>query len=94
LRQIAEKDGFTLSLWSRVKDNLKVTRTAVWLLIDTVWAQVSFTSLDLQTMSGVHNIELRTLELMIEQEVPQLRRLTAPPQYSEDDSSSLDNLKR
>eukprot|EP01038_Epipyxis_sp_PR26KG_P007666 gene7666-10430_t len=61
-RRISEKDEFTMSLWARVHDHLIVGLTATELI----------------SLDRVSNNDLKTLEKIIDQEIPDLRRKSAP----------------
>jgi hypothetical protein len=61
-RRINEKDEFTMTLWTRVRDHLRI----------------GFSYTDLQSVDKLSNSDMTHLEKISEIEVPNLRRTAAP----------------
>lgn len=61
-RRLAEKDEFTTTLWRRVQDHLVVGLTAA----------------ELSQMSKVNSAEMQRLEKIMDVDIPNLRRKSAP----------------
>mmetsp|Transcript_48699 Transcript_48699/g.62507 ORF Transcript_48699/g.62507 Transcript_48699/m.62507 type:complete len:167 (-) Transcript_48699:219-719(-) len=65
--QIGEGDAWILSDWQRIRDRL----------------QLNLKGIGLNNAEGVSNSELKELKSILNDEIPKLRRLAAPIDYSE-----------